>query len=190
LLVQIANGPWVPDDPERRQPPLAGVRAARGGSATVVDTSRVTVRPARISDMRAVEPIIRNFANDRLMLPKSSDQLARTFREFVVATDGDEIIGCGALRIYTEKLAEICSLAVAEPYQGGGVGRKLVARLLDEARALDLETVFALTLQPVFFEKLGFRTVSKENFPLKVWADCRTCPKLYACDEIAVAVEV
>jgi amino-acid N-acetyltransferase len=29
--------------------------------------------------------------------------------------------------------------------------------------------------------------VPKELFPVKVWADCRSCPKLHACDETAVA---
>jgi amino-acid N-acetyltransferase len=155
-----------------------------------VDPRPVEIRPARISDMRAVEPMIRAFANDNLMLPKSTDQLARTFREFVVAADeAGTVIGCGALRIYNENLAEVCSLAVDLPYQGFGVGRKLVDRLVDEARGLQVKTVFALTLRPDFFERAGFRVVAKERFPLKVWADCRSCPKLHACDEIAVALD-
>jgi N-acetylglutamate synthase-like GNAT family acetyltransferase len=159
--------------------------------AETVDASSVTVRPARISDMRAIEPLIRAFANDNLMLPKSFDQLARTFREFLVAVDGaGRILGCGALRIYTEGLAEICSLAVDSPFQAQGIGKKLVEGLVNEARSLDLENVFALTLRPGFFEALGFSVVAKENFPLKVWADCRSCPKLHACDEIAVALEL
>ncbi len=149
---------------------------------------RVTVRAARIADMREVEPLIRRFASANLMLPKSFDQLARSFREFVVATDDrGAVLGCGALRVYNESLAEICSLAVGEEAQGMGIGRMLVDRLVDDARALGLEQVFALTLRPGFFGHLGFEVTPKETFPLKVWADCRSCPKLHACDEIAVA---
>jgi amino-acid N-acetyltransferase len=149
------------------------------------------VRPARIGDMQQVEPLINRFAAQNLMLPKTPDQLVRNFREFVVVTNRfDRVIGCGALRIYSDSLAEIVSLAVDESAHGLGVGRTVVERLLEEARALGLRTVFALTLQEVFFHKLHFRTVPKEMFPLKVWADCRTCPKLHACDEIAVAVDV
>ena len=190
MLVQIANDPWVPGEPSIPVDPAAPAPARLRAISAKVDVARIQIRAARVSDMRAVEPIIRVFANDRLMLPKSSDQLARTFREFVVAIDADEVVGCGALRIYNERLAEICSLAVSEPFQGIGVGKRLVERLLEEAKSLDLQTVFALTLQPGFFEKLGFKIVPKHNFPLKVWADCRTCPKLHACDEIAVAVEI
>jgi amino-acid N-acetyltransferase len=125
------------------------------------------------------------------MLPRSFDQLARTFREFIVAEDeSGRIVGCGALRIYGEKLAEICSLAVDAPLQRHGIGRMLVLRLVEEGRDLQLGQIFALTLSPVFFGRLGFKQVPKENFPLKVWADCRNCPKLHACDEIALALDI
>lgn len=151
----------------------------------------LSLRPARIADMRAVEPLINGFARRNLMLPKTHDQLARLFREFVVAVDdSDAVVGCGALRVYNEGLAEVSSLAVHEAAHGLGVGRRIVERLVEEARALDLGMVFALTLQEIFFHRLGFRTVPRESFPLKVWADCRSCPKLHACDEIAVAREL
>jgi amino-acid N-acetyltransferase len=146
------------------------------------------VRRARIGDMPQVEPLINGFAAKNLMLPKSTDQLVRNFREFVVATDRfDRVLGCGALRVYSDSLAEIVSLAVDESAHGLGVGRRVVDQLMVDAADLGLKTVFALTLQEIFFHRLGFRTVPKEMFPLKVWADCRNCPKLHACDEIAVA---
>lgn len=151
----------------------------------------VRVRPATIADMRAVEPLVNGFARRNLMLPKTHDQLARLFREFVVAVDErDQVLGCGALRIYNESLAEVASLAVDERLHGAGIGRRIVDGLVEEARALEVRVVFALTLQEMFFHRLGFRTVSRESFPLKVWADCRSCPKLHACDEIAVARDV
>ena len=166
-------------------------RAERPKVEPAARPERVEVRPAKITDMRAVEPLIRDFAGDNLMLPKTYDQLARTFREFVVAVDENErLLGCGALRIYNEGLAEICSLAVDEQYQGMGLGGRIVERLVAEGRNLELRTVFALTLRADFFTRLGFQVVPKEDFPLKVWADCRSCPKLHACDEIAVAFDV
>ena len=152
----------------------------------------VTVRPARLADMVHLEPLINGFARRELMLPKTLDQLCRTFREFVVACDAETgaVLGCGALRVYSPQLAEIVSLAVDEGAHGRGVGRAIVERLETEAAALEIGTVFALTLQDGFFHRLGFRTVPKEMFPLKVWADCRSCPKLHACDEIAVVKEL
>jgi amino-acid N-acetyltransferase len=79
---------------------------------------------------------------------------------------------------------------VSESAHGMGVGRKLVAAVEAEAGKHGIGTVFALTLQEIFFHKQGYRTVPKEMFPLKVWADCKGCSKLHACDEIAVVKEL
>lgn len=153
--------------------------------------ARVAVRAARVADMRKVEPLINGFAAKELMLPKTLEQLSRNFREFVVAEAEDgRILGCAALRVYTPQLAELGSLAVHGDAHGLGLGRRLVAGVEEEARVLGIGTVFALTLQEAFFHKVGYRTVRKEMFPLKVWADCRQCPKIHACDEIAVVKEV
>ena len=151
----------------------------------------VFVRPATIADMLQVEPLINGFAAQNLMLPKTREQLVRLFREFVVAADEHgRVVGCGGLRIFSPTLAEIISLAVAPETQGLGLGGRIVERLVEDAETLGITSVFALTLRDGFFHRLGFRTVQKEMFPAKVWSDCRSCPKLHACDEIAVVKEV
>jgi len=165
--------------------------------ATGVDTAPrqrradVVVRPALLADVAQIETLINGFAEKQLMLYKTTVQLSRTFREFVVALDpSGRLLGCAALRVYTPQLAELGSLAVDENAHGLGVGRKLVAAVEEEAARHGIGTVFALTLQDVFFHKQGYRTVPKEMFPLKVWADCRGCAKLEKCDEIAVVKEI
>ena len=181
-LVQITPGPGSVPEPPRR----VAVSEVTDRSAPDVE-----IRTARIGDMRQVEALVNGFARHNLMLPKTYDQLARLFREFVVAVDAEgRVVGCGALRVYNQDLAEIASLAVDESAHGAGIGRRLVERLIEEGSALGLKTLFALTLQEAFFRRLGFGVVARENFPGKVWADCRNCPKLHACDEIAVALEL
>ncbi len=183
MLVQLAPAWGSPTTVPHLTSRASGVASERGAG--------IEIRPARIADMRAVEPLVRRFAAEALMLPKAPDQLARTFREFLVATNPDgEVIGCGALRIYTEELAEICTLAVDRGWQGAGIGQRLVEGLVEEARRLELRRVFALTLRADFFRRLGFELAERDQFPLKVWADCRNCPKLHACDETAVALDV
>lgn len=185
-LVQI-----TPATPQQSSQPAAHQRRVAVSEQVDHAAPDVVVRPARISDMRQVEVLVNGFARDNLMLPKSYDQLARLFREFVVAVDAeDRVLGCGALRVYGEHLAEIASLAVDERAHGAGIGRRLVERLVEEGRVLGLRRVFALTLQERFFHRIGFRTVPRDNFPGKVWSDCRNCPKLHACDEIAVAMDL
>lgn len=175
MLVQIAPSPV---EALRDLPP-------------VDPTAPVYVRPANIADMLQVEPMINGFAAQNLMLPKTREQLVRLFREFVVAVDDNgRVLGCGGLRIFSPTLAEVISLAVDPDTQGMGLGGRIVERLVEDAELLGVATVFALTLRDGFFHRLGFRTVPKEMFPAKVWSDCRNCPKLHACDEIAVMKEV
>ncbi len=96
------------------------------------------------------------------------------------------IVGCCALTIIWSDLGEIKSLAVAGSEKGKGIGRRLVAAAVDQAKRLGLPRVFALTLEPQFFERVGFTVVPKEQLPMKVWSDCARCPKQHECDEIAV----
>ena len=176
---------------ENVEPPSAWTGGAFAAATEAPARPQVVVRPARVADMTQVEPLINGFAARELMLPKTLQQLSRNFREFVVAETADgRILGCAALRVYTPQLAELGSLAVSEAAHGLGVGRKLVQGVEEQAALHGIGTVFALTLQDVFFHKQGYRTVPKEMFPLKVWADCRGCAKLEKCDEIAVVKEL
>jgi amino-acid N-acetyltransferase len=120
------------------------------------------------------------------MLFRSHAELYETVRDFVVAVENDSIIGICALEIVWADLAEVRSLAVAEGNQGKGIGRKLVEAVVDEARRLGIQRVFALTYEQKFFDRLGFSVVDKSALPLKVWSVCIKCPKHDGCDEIAV----
>jgi amino-acid N-acetyltransferase len=71
-----------------------------------------------------------------------------------------------------------------------GIGRHIMEELLDEAESFGLKTVFALTIAPLFFEKLGFREVPRERFPTKVWRDCLRCDRYTCCNEKAVTLEL
>jgi amino-acid N-acetyltransferase len=90
------------------------------------------------------------------------------------------------LEVVWSDLAEVKSLAVDEMRKGSGVGKMLVNAAVEQAGELGVERVFALTLEPEFFEKLGFEIIEKDALPMKVWSDCAKCPKQQNCDEIAV----
>lgn len=166
-----------------RRPPAPPLR--------LVTIEAIAVRPARLADMGEVGPLIDGFATRGLMLPKSPEQLYRTFREFLVARDeADRLLGCVALRVYSPALAEVSALAVAAEAHGLGVGRRLMDALIGEARSLGLTTLFALTLEEGFFHRLGFRTVPRESFPQKIGADCAGCDRRMHCREITVAFEI
>jgi amino-acid N-acetyltransferase len=136
-----------------------------------------------------METLMAPFVATGDLLPRSNYDLCRHVKEYVVAEAADgAIVGTAGLKIYSTDLAEVGGLAVRDDKQGQGVGKALVEALLVDARALGLSEVFGLTRKPLFFLQLGFRMAEKEEFPLKVWADCARCPRQHACDEVAVAL--
>jgi amino-acid N-acetyltransferase len=148
------------------------------------------IRKARPGDVPALFDLINHYARERLLLPRTLTDLYEHFREFLVAEEDGRLAGCGALKFYNQQLAEIRSLCVAPDTATRGVGRALVDCLLREAEALGLQSVFALTLAPGFFDKLGFRLQARETVPMKIWRDCLACPKAAACDEQMMTLEL
>ena len=144
------------------------------------------VRNATIRDAKAICALINCYAEQDRMLFRSLSEVYETLQSILVAELDGRIVGCCALTIIWSDLGEITSLAVAGSEKGKGIGRHLVAAAVDHARRLGLPRVFALTLEPQFFERVGFTIVPKERLPMKVWSDCARCPKQHECDEIAV----
>ena len=150
----------------------------------------MNLRKAKMSDIEEIHRLINDYANQGLMLPRSRSMLYENLREFTVVETQGTLVGTGALHIIWEDLAEVRALALRPEYTRQGLGRRLVGALIDEARALEIKKVFALTYQPEFFEKCGFRRVQKDEMPQKVWKECINCPKFPHCDEIALIHEV
>ena len=131
-------------------------------------------------------------SKQELLLPRSYSDLYSHLRDhYVIAeAEGPEILGCCALSIVWDSLAEIRSLAIVSSLRGMGWGRKMVESCLSEAITLGIYKVFTLTYQVAFFKKLGFVEISKDVLPQKVWADCLRCPKFPDCDETAMLMEM
>ena len=150
----------------------------------------VVIRPAELSDIPALLRLINGYAAQAMMLPRTELELCESFRDFLIATDGGELVGCGALHFYTQHMAELRSLAVAPDKTRSGLGQKVARELLEEARRFGVDVVFVFTYVPQFFEKLGFQPVDRGALPLKTWKDCLRCPMFAACDEAALAYMV
>ncbi|MHC4482230.1 MAG: N-acetyltransferase [Planctomycetota bacterium] len=144
------------------------------------------VRNARISDAKAICALISDYAERDRMLFRSMADIYENLQAFSVAEVDGDVAGCCALEVVWSDLAEVKSLAVDEMRKGSGVGKMLVNAAVEQAGELGVERVFALTLEPEFFEKLGFEIIEKDALPMKVWSDCAKCPKQQNCDEIAV----
>jgi len=144
------------------------------------------IRNARIPDAREICRLINYYAEHDKMLFRPLAEVYENLQTFWVAEIDDAVVGCCALEIVWSDLAEIKSLAVDPDHRKQGVGAALVNTAVEEARRLGVPQVFALTLEPGFFGKLGFEVVTKEVLPMKVWSDCARCPKQQDCDEVAL----
>lgn len=144
------------------------------------------VRNAKIGDVEAIHSLITTYAERDRMLFRSKADIYENLQSFMIVDSNDGVVGCCALQIIWSDLAEIKSLAVDKHKLSFGVGKMLVNSALDQAARLAVQRVFALTLEPDFFEKLGFEIIEKDDLPMKVWSDCAKCSKRENCDEIAV----
>jgi len=144
------------------------------------------VRSAKISDARTICSLINQYAEEDKMLFRSMADIYENLQSFSVAELDGKVVGCCSLQIIWSDLAEIKSLAVDKANTGAGAGKMLVGTAVEQASSLGIPRIFALTLRPDFFEKMGFQVVEKEALPMKVWSDCAKCPKQQNCDETAV----
>jgi amino-acid N-acetyltransferase len=148
------------------------------------------IRKASVKDIAQIQALINDFAQDDLMLPRSLNELYETVRDFWVCEEKGKVLGCCALHICWDILAEIKSLAVRSGSQGRGIGSALVQSCIDEAAGIGVKKLFVLTYQPDFFKKFQFRRVKHEALPHKIWAECINCPKFPGCNEIAMVKEL
>ncbi len=118
--------------------------------------SAVIVRPARTGDVRAIRSFIDAYSPDGRLLSKATVTLFEDIQEFVVAEQAGIVVGCGALHVIWEDLAEVRTLAVDPTRAGQGIGTAILTDLMDRARAVGVSRVFCLTFAVPFFERHGF----------------------------------
>lgn len=149
------------------------------------------IRKAKISDAKQIQVLIQLWAKKGKMLERPLNYVYENIRDFWVCEEKNKVVGCCALHIVGwEGLAEIKSLAVNPKHQKKGIATALIQSCLDEAKGLKLENVFALTFVSRFFQKLGFKKISRDMLPHKIWSDCINCTFFPNCCEEAVMLKV
>jgi amino-acid N-acetyltransferase len=148
------------------------------------------IRAAKVADVDAIHALISDSAEQDRMLFRAKSDIFENIQAFLVAEDEGGVPGCCALEVIWSDLSEVKSLAVDAQCRGKGVGRALVEAVVAMAAQLGVTRVFALTLEPEFFARMGFDLVDRSTLPMKVWRDCARCPKQQHCDEIAMIMPV
>jgi amino-acid N-acetyltransferase len=116
----------------------------------------ITVRPARTSDIKEIRKFIDEYAAGRRLLTKETVTLYESVQEFTVAQINNEVVGCGALHVLWEDLAEVRTLAVSESVRGKGVGHAILSEIIERARQVGVKRIFCLTFETEFFGRHGF----------------------------------
>lgn len=147
---------------------------------------------AKLSDISAMQALVVSEVKDGIILDRTEDEVATNIRSYVLAKDGDKLVGYTALHIHSRRLAEIRSLIVHEAYRGQSVGQRMVQFTLEEAKNIGVEEdVLVLTYLPQFFLKLNFKEINKEVIPEhKIWADCIKCIHFPICNEVALVYKL
>ncbi len=148
------------------------------------------LRRAVVSDVPAIQKLVNDFAARGEMLPRSLSELYENLRDYYIAEHKGEVVGCSALHITWDDLAEVKSVAVREDHRQTGLGGKLVLACIGDARALGVPRLFVLTYIPEYFAKFGFQRVEKADLPQKVRSECIRCPKFPDCGEVGMVLDV
>ena len=133
----------------------------------------IEIRSARAADVRSVRELVRPLAGNTLT-PKDAVSYYEALQQFRVAEDPDmpgRIIGCGALHVMWEELAEVRTLTVHPDFARSGLGGRLLEILVDDARALGLRRIFCLTFEVDFFTRHGFSTIKGQAVKPDVYAE-------------------
>ncbi|MEP6796543.1 MAG: amino-acid N-acetyltransferase [Lapillicoccus sp.] len=131
----------------------------------------LVVRRARTPDVRAIRDIVHPMTENRRIVAKDAVTYYESVHEFRVAELDRVVVGCGALHVMWEDLAEVRTLAVLPEHHGHGAGRALLAALLDDARDIGVSRVFCLTFETDFFSHHGFTVIEGRAVEPEVYAE-------------------
>jgi amino-acid N-acetyltransferase len=119
----------------------------------------LVVRAAKTGDVKKIRKIVDAYTDERRLLFKATVTLFEAVQEFVVAELDGEVVGCGALHVLWEDLAEVRTVAVLEEMHGKGIGNQIMVKILENAKDIGVKKVFCLTFETKFFGAHGFQEI-------------------------------
>ena len=119
----------------------------------------IEIRPAQTRDIPAIRGLIDTYTLGGRLLSKETVTLYEDVQEFSVAVEDDVVVGCGALHVLWEDLAEVRTVAVLARLKGQGVGHKILEVIIERARMVGVERIFCLTFETQFFGRHGFEEI-------------------------------
>lgn len=159
--------------------------------------AKIIVRSARTGDVPGIKALVEPLAERRVLISKETVAYYESIQELVVAEAADELVGCGALHVMWQDLAEVRTLVVAPSWLGCGVGHAMVEELIVRARQLGVTRLFCLTFEVDFFRRHGFEVVpeqvpgqalaAKDAVSLEVYSELLRSPDEGVAEFLALA---
>ncbi len=177
MRVVVDNGPGK----GRRAPGAKRLRPA---------TPATTLRAAVAADAPALHALIAAYLEEGRLLPRPLGDLADHAPRFVVAMQGERIVGCAELAPLSASVAEVRSLVVAREARQSGLGYRMVDELGRRARRQGFARLCAFAHDPRFFVRLGFSIVPHTWVPEKISHDCHSCPLFRNCGQYAIVLDL
>jgi len=131
----------------------------------------LVIRPAHTKDVKSIRTLVDSYAAPGQMLSKETVTLYESVQEFIVAEKDGVLVGCGALHILWEDLAEVRTVAVVEGLQKQGIGHQILEAIIERAREVGVEKIFCLTFQTEFFGRHGFEVIEGTPVDADVYAE-------------------
>jgi amino-acid N-acetyltransferase len=131
----------------------------------------LVIRPAKTKDVKSIRNLVDSYAAPGQMLSKETVTLYESVQEFIVAEDNGVLVGCGALHILWEDLAEVRTVAVKEDLHKQGIGHQILEAIIQRAREVGVEKIFCLTFQTEFFGRHGFEVIEGTPVDPSVYAE-------------------
>jgi amino-acid N-acetyltransferase len=144
-------------------------------------------RSATPDDVTAIFDLLTPHVRNNIILERPKDDILHHISTFTVAIDHDGVCGVVSFHDYGSRLKEVRSLAVDDQKKMHGIGKKLVAHLVQQLLTESPDAkIFTLTFVPEFFRRCGFYEVDRDTLPEKIWKDCINCHRRETCGETAL----
>ena len=129
-------------------------------------------RRARVQDVSAIRGIVEPLVRQRRMVALRPVTFYESLQRFrVIEAPQQGVIGCGALQVVWDELAEIRTIAVSPESRGSGAGSELLRDLLYEGQELGVRRVFCQTFAVHFFSRHGFVPTEVESVSPDIYAE-------------------
>ncbi len=129
------------------------------------------IRPAHTSDIKGIRQLIDSYSPQGRLLTKETVTLYESVQEFTVAIEGNDVVGCGALHVLWEDLAEVRTVAVSEKLRGQGIGHQILESIISKAEEIGIKRLFCLTFETEFFGRHGFQVIEGTPVAPEIYAE-------------------